>query len=434
MTTIVIFLLVLSFLVFIHELGHYLAARHVGVRVESFSIGFPPRVWSKRVGDTEYMLSAIPLGGYVRLYGQNVDDEDPTDPQNYAAKTRLQRLYILVAGPAANLLLALIFMPLVFWMGTEVPVYLKEPAKISSVTEGSVAADLGLQAQDWVVSLNGQPTPTWQAVNDSLAQLGPGATLQIEYDRQGELLDASVPAERFQREGSLGWSPLIPPVVGRLVPDSPAAAAGLQPGDRILSINGVAITEWSQITQTVMDLEASYETPVPLTLEVDRNGAPWEAQLTPYLDPESDRLLLGMGMAMENRSFPVGEAITRGVDRLGFMIGATFGFIGQMLSGQGSMDDLGGPVRIGMVVGQAAENGWTELFFMMAVISLQLGIFNLLPIPALDGGHILMLGVEKLKGGPLSATLRERTQMLGFSVLLALMLFVTYNDLIQVVN
>ncbi len=434
MTTIVIFLLVLSFLVFIHELGHYLAARHVGVRVESFSIGFPPKVWGKRVGDTEYMVSAIPLGGYVRLFGQNVDDEDPTDPQNYAAKTRLQRLYILVAGPAANLLLALIFMPLVFWMGTEVPSYLKEPAQVSAVAEGSVAADLGMQAQDWVVSLNGTPTPTWQEVNDALSKLGPGETLRVEYDRSGELLEGSVPAERFHRAGALGWSPLIPPVVGRLVPDSPADQSGIQPGDRILSINEVAIGEWSQITQTVMDLEASYESPLPLTLQLDRNGEALEVQLTPYLDPESDRLLLGMGMAMENRSFPLGEAVIRGVDRLGFMIGATFGFIGQMLSGQGSMDDLGGPVRIGMVVGQAAENGWTELFFMMAVISLQLGIFNLLPIPALDGGHILMLGVEKLKGGPLSVTLRERTQMLGFSVLLALMLFVTYNDLIQVVN
>jgi len=430
--TILIFLLVLSFLVFITEMGHYLAARHVGVRVESFSIGFPPRVWSKRIGETEYMVSAIPLGGYVRLFGQNTMDEDPSDPRNYASKTILQRLYILVAGPLANLLLALLFMPLVYWMGTPAPAYLNEIPEIRSVQAGSLAESMGLEGGELILKVNGQETFSWQAVNDQISAIPPGENLVLEYERAGRIQQAQVPIREFYQAGGAGWNPVIPPVVGNLVSGAPAERAGLASGDRILRINETLIGDWTDISKTVQDLHPDGIAPQPLTVAVDRGGESWEFELTPYQDSDSGRLLIGMSMGMVVQSHSLGEAIVKGSDRLVSMVVSTFTFIGQMLSGNGSVDELGGPVRIGMVIGEAAESGWTNLFFMVAVISLQLGIFNLLPIPALDGGHILMLAMEKVKGSPLSVAMRERTQMIGFSVLIMLMLFVTYNDLLQV--
>ena len=154
LTTLIAFLIVLGILIFIHELGHFLAARHVGVRVEAFSVGFPPTLWGKKIGDTEYRISWIPVGGYVKLFGQNVIDEDPDDPTNYASKTLFQRLYILIAGPLMNLLFALIFMPLVFWIGMNTPAYLDDSPRIKDVQDGSYSQQLGIQANDEIIAVN----------------------------------------------------------------------------------------------------------------------------------------------------------------------------------------------------------------------------------------------------------------------------------------
>ncbi len=433
MTTIVAFLLVLGFLIFIHEMGHYLAARHVGVRVQAFSIGFPPKLIGKQIGETEYRLSWIPVGGYVQLYGQNMHDEDPSDPRNYAAKTILQRLYILVAGPAMNLLVALLFMPLVYWVGVDSPGYLFSTPVVHQVRPATLAAELGIQPGDEILSVNNQETPDWRRVSELTSTLAPDAPLSLELYRNGAFL----PVTGVYRSGEIGWVPRIPPVVGTLLENSAARTAGIVPGDRILRINDQLIQDWNEISPVVQALQKQHRdsggnaAPQPLQVEVDRDGEPFLVDITPNFDPESGRYLLGMTLEMRVLSFSFGEAVQRGVGRLLYIVGATFSFLGQVLSGQGSMDDVGGPLRIGQVIGEAAESGWTDLFFLTAIISLQLGIFNLLPIPALDGGHILLLAVEKIKGSPLSAVLRERTQMVGFSVLLALMLFVTYNDLLQ---
>ena len=434
MTTVFAFLLVLGFLIFIHEMGHYLAARHVGVRVESFSIGFPPKLIGKQIGETEYRLSWIPVGGYVQLFGQNMHDEDPDDPRNYAAKSIFQRLYILVAGPAMNLLVALLFMPLVYWMGVDSPGYLFSTPVVHQVAPATLAAELGVQPGDEILSINGQETSDWRTVSELTSALSPDAPLTLELYRNGAFL----PVTGVYRTGEIGWVPRIPPIVGTLLENSAARASGIVPGDRIIRINDQLIQDWNEISPTVQALQQQHRDSTrndavsqPLRVEVERDSEPFWVDITPNFDPESGRYLLGMTLEMKKLSFSFGEAVQRGVGRLLYLVGATFSFLGQVISGQGSMDDVGGPLRIGKVIGEAAESGWTDLFFLTAIISLQLGIFNLLPIPALDGGHILLLFFEKLKGSPLSAVLRERTQMVGFSVLLALMLFVTYNDLLQ---
>ena len=436
LTTILSFLAVLGVLIFIHELGHYLAARHVGVRVEAFSIGFPPTAWGKQVGETEYRISWVPIGGYVKLFGQNVNDENPNDPTNYAAKSLFQRLYILAAGPAMNLLFALIFMPLVFLIGMDMPAYLNEPPLIKNVQQGSYAQELGIRANDEILAVNGTYVKNWEEVHSELAKVSTEETLTMEVDRSGSLVIMEGSGTAFQNAGPMGWSPFLAPVVGEFTEQSPAMQAGIQTGDKVTRVNGQPILDWSDISPTVQQfmhesVNNSETATKTLTVELERNGDIQFVEVAPYLEPKSQRWLLGMSMLKISRSFSFGESVILGTSRLWFLTKATFGFLGQMFQGEGSMDDLGGPVKIGMVIGDAVRNGIAELFFLMSFISLQLGIFNLLPIPALDGGHIFMLLVEKFNGGPLSTALREKTQMVGFSLLISLMIFVTWNDLMS---
>ena len=433
LTTLIAFLIVLGILIFIHELGHFLAARHVGVRVEAFSIGFPPTLWGKKIGDTEYRISWIPVGGYVKLFGQNVDDEDPNDPTNYASKTIFQRLYILTAGPMMNLLFALIFMPLVFWIGMDTPAYLDNSPHIKDVQAGSYSQQIGIQANDQIIAVNGTFVKNWKELHNAIGRISPAETLVFDIDRGGNSIYVQGSVIEMHRSGSMGWSAYIPPVVGGFSSVSPAQRAGIEVGDKITKINELVIRDWSDISHSVQKImkDGSKISGSTVTVEVERNAEVEFVEVTPFLETNSQRWLLGMSMSKKFSSHSIGESLTLGISRLWIITKATFSFLGQMFKGEGSMDDLGGPVKIGMVIGDAVRSGISDLFFLMAFISLQLGIFNLLPIPALDGGHILMLLLEKIKGSPLSIAIRERTQMIGFSVLICLMIFVTWNDLVS---
>ena len=436
LTTILSFLAVLGVLIFIHELGHYLAARHVGVRVEAFSIGFPPTALAKQVGETEYRISWLPVGGYVKLYGQNVTDEDPEDPANYAAKSLFQRLYILAAGPAMNLLFALIFMPLVFWIGMDIPAYLNDAPYIQNVQQDSYAYQLGVRANDEIIAVNGSKVKNWEELHNVLGQISPAENLSLEVERAGNSMIMESSGIEMRRGRNMGWSPLLAPIVGGFTGDSPAEKSGIKTGDKVKAINGLSVQDWIEISPAVQKFmtesgENTGSSATKLTVELERNGEIQFVEVAPYLEAKSQRWLLGMSMQKISRSHSFSESVVLGGARLWFLTKATFGFLGQIFQGEGSMDDLGGPIKIGMVIGEAVRSGIADLFFLMSFISLQLGIFNLLPIPALDGGHIFMLLLEKLKGAPLSIAMRERTQMIGFSVLISLMVFVTWNDLMS---
>jgi len=436
LTTLIAFLIVLGILIFIHELGHFLAARHVGVRVEAFSVGFPPTLWGKKIGDTEYRISWIPVGGYVKLFGQNVNDEDPDDPTNYASKTLFQRLYILTAGPLMNLLFALIFMPLVFWIGMETPAYLDDSPRIKDVQNGSYSQQLGIQANDEIIAVNGTFVKNWEELHNAMGRISPAESLIFDIDRGGNSIYIEGSGIEMHRSGSMGWSPYLAPIVGGFSSRSPAEQAGIQIGDKITRINELVIRDWSDISPSVQKImkEDGKKAKSPgstLTVELERNAEVEFVEVTPFFETNFQRWLLGMSMSKKFRSHSLGESVVLGISRLWFITKATFSFLGQIFKGEGSMDDLGGPVKIGMVIGDAVRSGISDLIFLMAFISLQLGIFNLLPIPALDGGHIFMLLLEKINGKPLSTAIRERTQMIGFSVLIFLMIFVTWNDLVS---
>jgi regulator of sigma E protease len=427
LTTIVSFILVLGFLVFVHELGHYLAARHVGVRVERFSIGFPPKAIGKTIGETEYVLSWIPLGGYVKLYGQNIDDEDPGDPRNYAAKTKLQRLYILAAGPAMNLVAAVLLMAAVYMLGVETPDYRFSPPNLAGVEGGSPAAQAGFQAGDRILALDGTAIGSWKQLFDSIEQEA------IRHDRlrftvrRGEATrELQADPAPFINGRDYGWDPVIPPVVGSFGADSPAQAAGLEVGDRIVAVGGKPILTWGEVPAAIQASQGR-----PLEIQVERKGEQHRYTVTPRFDAGRGRWLIHIALGTHTVRHNPLEAFVLGSKRLGGLTESTLVFLGRLLTGQGSWDSLGGPVKIGVVIGEAARSSAVQLIFLMSFISLQLGIFNLLPIPALDGGHIFMLAVEAVAGHPLSARIRERTQMIGLSLLLLLILIVTYNDVVQ---
>tara|TARA_B100000700_G_scaffold121252_1_gene136107 strand:+ start:2335 stop:3642 length:1308 start_codon:yes stop_codon:yes gene_type:complete len=428
-TTVLSFLLVLGVLIFIHELGHFIAARHVGVKVEAFSIGFPPTALSKKIGETKYIISWVPIGGYVKLFGQNVTDENKNDPTNYASKSILQRLYILIAGPLMNLLFALIFMPIVFWMGVDIPAYLKNKPFIQKVEISSYADKLGLAANDKIISINGNYVNSWETLNNILNQISPSEKFSLEFERAGNSFIIEGSAIKMHRAGQMGWSPKIAPIVGGFTQNSPAKNGGIQSGDIIKKINGQQILDWSEISPEIQKIMKVNKTnKEKIFIELERKGEPLFKEVLPYFEEDSQKWFLGMRIQNISRSHSFKDSLILGIERLLFLTKSTFNFLGQMIIGDGSVDDLGGPIKIGIVIGEAVRSSLVDLFFLMSFISLQLGIFNLLPIPALDGGHIFMLLLEKLKGGPLSKSAREKTQLVGFSILISLMIFVTWND------
>jgi regulator of sigma E protease len=429
--TIVSFIVVLGILVFVHEMGHYLAARHVGVRVDQFSIGFPPRLIGRKWGDTEYLISWVPLGGYVRLFGQNLDDENPRHPSNYAAKTVAQRLYILVAGPFANLFLALLVMPIVYMIGVESAGYRAEPPVLAGVESASPADRAGFREGDRIVRLAGQPIATW---NDLFAQLESHAassgSVAITVAREDGEAVLEVPLSAFATTGSFGWLPRIEPVAGRVAPGTPAGKAGLLPGDRILAVNDTPIHRWEEISREIQKSGGE-----AMRLTIQREGERLAIALAAEFNEGAKSWLIGISPPMQRERHGPIDAFVLGTARLWEITRMTFVFLGHLVTGKGSMDQIGGPVKIGAFIGEAARTSASSLAFLMAVISLQLGIFNLLPIPALDGGHIFyFLLPELVRGTPLKPKLRAQIQTVGMTLLILLMVFVTYNDILQLLS
>jgi len=420
MVTIISFFIVLSILVFVHELGHYLAARAVGVKVLEFSLGFPPKAFGKKIGETEYMMGWVPIGGFVRLLGQDTTDENPEQPGNYAGKTKMQRFFILVAGPIMNLLFAWVFFSLMYMNGVNRPLYLDSPAKIVSVVENSPAAVAGLQSKDVILRVDGLNTPSWGDVNKRLESQG--ETIQLQVLRTGQRLRVELKGDKFNPAG-LGVRPWVDPLAGAISPGSPAELAGIQTGDRFVRIGERKITEWSQVPDEIQLSDGK-----PVEFQILREGRLVNFQVTPKYNETAKRYLIGMGQYSTLVQFGFVESWDKGYNRAVSMTKMTLSFVGQLVSGNGSKDSLGGPIMIAQMVGKAAKNSSSELLALMAFISLQLGVFNLFPLPALDGGHILFLVIEALMGRPLKASVRAKIQQFGFSALLVLILYISIQD------
>jgi regulator of sigma E protease len=449
------FLFVLTIVVFFHELGHFLIARWCGVRVLTFSIGFGPELigFNDR-HDTRWKLSAIPLGGYVKFFGDDnaasVPDQDALAQMSEAEqrdsffyKPVSRRAAIVAAGPIANFILAIaIFAIFALLLGKQVTV-----PRLDGVVPGSAAAAAGFKPGDVVVSINGKPVEGFSEVQRLIA-MNPNVPLTFAVDRGGApatVVATPQPREerdRFgnvQRLGALDISgPIMPARVVSLVPGSAAATAGFEVGDRVRKIDGTSVASFNDLRNIV---GASPEK--QLEFEVDRGDHTVVLHATPTAHNEKDASgvtkrvgQLGISGGYEpadTRSIKYGPlgALSNGIGETWFVIERTLSYIGGVVVGKESVDQLGGPIRIAQVSGQVATAGFVALIHLAAVLSISIGLLNLFPIPLLDGGHLLFYAIEAARGRPLSERAQEYGFRFGLAVVLLLMLFATYNDLLH---
>ena len=425
-TNIFAFVLVLGFLIFAHEAGHFFVAKAFRVRVLVFSFGFGRRLFGFRKGDTDYRVSLIPLGGYVRMAGDTPDENHPADPAEFLSKPKWQRFLILVAGPAMNLIIAIGFIAAISMIGTELPVM--KPV-LGDVQANMPAAKAGLRYGDLIVAVNGEPINDFDDLRLAIT-MHADTPVRVDYRRNGVLHTTTMTPVKADSDygpiGRAGVFPLIEAVVGRVNPGSPAAKAGLRTGDRIVAANGKPVSQLPQFNEAI---EAAKGAPIAMQLQ---RGASLISTTLPRVPKLDDRdPYRGFYPPSIVRKLSLIPALQDSIDQNWKMLKYAGAAIGRIFRAQGSVKELSGPISIARISGDMFRRGWMELVALMAMISLQLGIMNLLPIPILDGGHIAILLVEGAARRDLSLLAKERIQQLGFALLATLMIVVLYNDVVQ---
>lgn len=437
-------LVALGVLVTFHEFGHFWVARRCGVKVLRFSVGFgsPLFRWHDRQG-TEFVIAAIPLGGYVKMLDEREGDVPPALLDSaFNRKSVRQRFAIVSAGPLANFLLALVFFWLLAMLGSE-----QIRPVIGAVEPGSLAAQAGLSVDQEIVAVNGKPVSGWGEVNLQLVRrLGESGQLDVtvrdvggssERHLQISLRNWLKGVEEPDPITSLGirpWRPQIVPVIAQLDPEGPAQAAGIRLGDRLLSLNQQPLDDWQQVIDAVRALPGE-----PVSLQVERQGQRLDVSLTLATRGEGEvqRGYLGAGVEggewpaemLREVSFGPLEAVAEGVRRTWTMSLLTLDSLKKMLFGELSVKNLSGPITIAKVAGASAQSGLGDFLNFLAYLSISLGVLNLLPIPVLDGGHLLFYLVEWVRGRPLSERVQGWGVQIGISLVVGVMLLALVNDL-----
>ena len=426
---------VLGFMILIHEFGHYAVAKLLGVRVEQFAIGFGKRLVGFRKGETDYRINAIPLGGYVKMSGENPMDERTGDPAEFMSHPRWHRFLIAIAGPSMNILLAIFLLTVVYMVHYEYPVFLDKPAVIEGVKHDSPAARAGLQPGDRIVKVEGIENPTWEQLQPRV-WLSPNQPLTVSIQRGDQTFEKTIVPQAMTTSevGSAGWFPEDPVIVGQLEASTPAATGGLKEGDRIVDLNGVPLVS---IEAMIERLQQTKDTPVNLT--VVRDGQTLSFRMTPVLgkteDPKEQRYRLGFVARSETKvtTLPFSEALSRSLQQNKKYSLLILELAKKIVQGKVSLRAVSGPIGIAQDAGYAAQQkGWTPLMELTAGISLNLGIFNLLPIPIMDGGVILFLFIEGLMRRDVSLCIKERVYQDAFVFLVLFAVMVIYNDLMKI--
>jgi regulator of sigma E protease len=431
MTTMLSFLFVLGVLVFVHELGHFLVARWHGVRVITFSLGFGPKIVKFERGGTEYCISIIPLGGYVKLAGETVEENRTGASDEFLSKSKWVRFQVYIAGPLMNIVLAWIVLAGVLSQGANVPLYETSAPVVGMVADDSPAAAAGLRVGDRILTVDGRSVDTWEALSmEVLTKIDRELTMLVARD-SGQQVSVrvtpsarTVPGSRNFEVGDIGILPVLRPQVMQVNPGSPADRAGLREGDVILAVGGER-----QLTEEQVRERIRATGPTALALLVERAGSPVEVSVVP--EGAAGSSLIGVFLNIyETRRIDPG--VLEAFRMSAVQNWESTKFIGRTVRGlfttETPMGQLMGPVAIAEMSGMAAERGLIDLFNLMAMLSLNLGLLNLMPIPVLDGGHILILAVEGLSRRDLSMRVKERILTVGAVAIVLLMVTVIFND------
>ncbi len=424
---------VLGIMILVHEFGHYAAAKLCGVRVDVFSIGFGKRLVGFHRGDTDYRISALPLGGYVKMAGENPLESRSGAPDEFMSHPRWQRFIIAIAGPAMNILLAIGLLTGVYMVHYEHPVYLDQPAVVGWVIENSPAAKAGVEAGDRITRIEGVQNPSWEDVLLKTAVVT-NQPISVAVQRGNQILEKQVMPDpqgsNPDQYSTLGWVQDEPITVTELEPKMPAAQAGIQLGDQIVAINGVSVRS---LFSVIKHLQDSGDKPVDIT--VLRKGQELHFTATPTMTDEGGTKRYRLGFQSEPvrvDKLPFAQALDRSITENKKYSMLILTLMNKMVERQTSIKQMEGPIGIARASGQAARQpGWSPLLSLMAGISLNLGIFNLLPIPILDGGMILMLLIESIIRRDINIRIKERIYQTAFVFLVLFAVVVIYNDIVK---
>lgn len=430
LTTLLSFAFVLGVLVFVHELGHFLAAKRIGIKVLKFQLGFNPTVFSIRRGDTEYSIGALPLGGYVKMAGENPDEPHGGGPEEFMSRSKWERFQVLIMGPVMNLGLAVILTGVVLYQGAERLAFETRPVVVGAVPANSVAAGAGIRPGDRITAVAGRAVATWEDFYISVgAKLGRQIELTLVRDGNTETVNvtpATPEGSRFDF-GDIGVLPDVHPHIRSVNPGDPADRAGFKADDVVVSVNGETITFSSDLKTAISKRPEEL-----ITVAILRGGAPMTLQATPKRSGGGG--LLGVAIGDDTVSIRPGLAgaarlaVEKNVQYAGLIFQTLWGLVTR----ETSPKQLMGPVAIAQLSGESAQLGWIALLSLMAQISLNLGLLNLLPIPVLDGGHIFIMAMEGVARRDFSTRLKEKMLLAGFVVLMTLMVTVIYNDLTRI--
>ncbi len=418
------FLVLFTIIVIVHEAGHFATAKLLGIWVEVFSLGFGPKLVSFKKRETEYRFSLIPLGGYVKLYGE---EKATGDPKEFLSRPRWQKLLVLVMGPLMNVALAVAVMGFVYMRGLQEPAIYSQPVKVGWVEPSSPAEKAGILPGDLIIEVGGKKHPTWKDLR-LLISTSAGHPLKMKIKRDGKLLETTLIPKRVGRY-DLGYSGIYPPlkpIIGSVVPGKPAAKAGLRAGDEILEVNGIKVKDFYHLRQLIQDSAGQV-----LNLKVKRGAKIIILSVKP--EKQGDRWVLGFFpyQPVVTVKYPLFKALLKSVKDNLYYTTMTFEVLGKLIAGKLSPRTLSGPLDIAQFSSATAQAGLIPFLSFLAFVSLQLAIINLLPIPGLDGGQMFILIIEAIIGRELSDKAKEWILRVGFALIILLSLFAILNDILK---
>jgi len=440
-------ILLLGPLIAIHEFGHYFVARKLGVKVQVYSIGFGPTLikWKSKKSGIQYQLSALPFGGYVKMLDEregNVTEEDM--PQAFNRQSPWKRIAIVAAGPLINLVFAIVLFWILFLPSQE-----QLNTRVGKIFPGTPAAAVQMQTGDKITAIDGTPVSTWEKLNYAIVdRAGETGVIQVQVERQGQLQQFSLPIQNFLKDqskspletlGFIPYRPQIPAVVTKLSENGAAIRQGIKEGDKIVAIDGVKMKDWFDVVEIV---QASPEK--LLKIDVLRNGEIKQFDVMPQGQRDNMGNVIGMlGVQStpgkvtipdeykQTIQYNPAQALMMAVDKTGQISGMILNSMAKMVRGLIGLDNLSGPITIAKVAGQSAEMGWQTFISFMALMSISLGILNLLPIPMLDGGHLVYYFIEAIRGKPVSEQIQIFGLKIGMVLLGSMMLLALFNDFMR---